>query len=185
MIKQLIDYILNIASKHKAVNYTAYLPYKNINDQHNNKYYQFIIEDEAMLNKQLIEGIDTINLDIDILGFINKDNDNLTVQDNCLHILLDVLEFIKNDNTQLEVRDYSIVSFSNFTDDRCSGIRCSLQLIIPSPINICQYEDNFINKPIPTPEPELDMSETDSCTKEHFTESNDNRIDLNPIDLNL
>ena len=68
MIKEFINYILDIAKYHKAINYVGYKRNININDGHNTKYYQFIIEDECFLEKQLIEGILTLRLDIVIIN---------------------------------------------------------------------------------------------------------------------
>lgn len=183
MIKQLIDYINGIASKHKLVNTTKYIAYQDINNQHNNKYYEFLIEDEARIEKQITEGIITIDLNIDVLAFLTKDLDNLTAQDNCLHILLDVLQYVKTENSQLELRDYSIASFSKYTDDNCSGIRATIELIIPSPINLCEYKNNFEDKEIEPEEEDTTLSNGDDCTGESF--NTDGEFDLNPLDIGI
>ena len=179
MIKQLIEYIQNIAKQHKAVNYTSYKQQIDINHQNNYKYFQFNIDDEVLLEKQLVEGILTARLNIDILGFVTPEQTPLIIQDTALHIMLDVIEYLNNDNF-LEIRDYSIVSFSNYTDDNCSGIRCTLQLVIPSPINICEYKDNFIEKEEET-EDELELIPDNECCE--YKQMNNNNLILNPIKL--
>lgn len=181
MIAELVNYLLDTAKKHKAVNYVGYKRDLNINDQHNNPYYQFIIETDSLLEKQIVEGIITLKINIDILGFITEDTNVLKVQDNALHIALDFMEFINN-NTEypLEVRDYSILSFDEYTDDNCSGVNITLQLVIPSPLNICEYEDNFIEKEEPIIE-ELELSNGDDCTNEKFQYKQG--LDLKPIKL--
>lgn len=178
MSKQLIEYIQNIAKQHKAVNYTSYKQQIDINHQNNYRYFQFNIDDEVLLEKQLVEGILTARLNIDVLGFVTPDSTPLIIQDTALHIMLDVIEYINNDNF-VEVRDYSIVSFSNYTDDNCSGIRTSLTLVIPSPINICEYKDNFIEKEEET-EDELELIPDNECCE--YKQMNNNLI-LNPIKL--
>ena len=178
MIIQLIDYIQNIAKQHKAVNYTSYKQQIDINHQNNYRYFQFNIDDEVLLEKQLVEGILTARLNIDILGFVTQEQTPLIIQDTALHIMLDVMEYINNDNL-VEIRDYSIVSFSNYTDDNCSGIRCTLQLVIPNPINICEYKDNFIEKE-EIIEDELELNPDNECCE--YKQMNNNLI-LNPIKL--
>lgn len=178
MIIQLIEYIQNIAKQHKAVNYTSYKQQIDINHQNNYRYFQFNIDDEVLLEKQLVEGILTARLNIDVLGFVTPDSTPLIIQDTALHIMLDVMEYINNDNFVL-VKDYSIASFSNYTDDNCSGIRCTLQLVIPSPINICTYQENFIEKE-EILEDELELNPDNECCE--YKQMNNNLI-LNPIKL--
>lgn len=178
MIIQLIEYIQNIAKQHKAVNYTSYKQQIDINHQNNYRYFQFNIDDEVLLEKQLVEGILTARLNIDILGFVTQEQTPLIIQDTALHIMLDVMEYINNDNLA-EVKDYSIISFSNYTDDNCSGIRTSLTLAIPNPINICEYKDNFIEKE-EIIEDELELIPDNECCE--YKQMNNNLI-LNPIKL--
>lgn len=184
MIKELITYLLNTAKRHKAVNYVGYKREININDQNNTRYYQFIIENECFLEKQLVEGILTLRLDIDCLGFVTSDLTPLDVQDTALHIILDFMEYINNDSEyyNLEVRDYSIVSFSEYTDDNSAGVRATIQFIVPNPINICEYESNFIDKD-EEDEIELDINiDNDECTNTRYNNNESNLI-LNPIKL--
>ena len=70
-----------------------------------------------------------------------------------------------------EIRDYSIISYSEYSDDNCSGVRGTLQLLIPSPINLCEYKDNFIEK-----EEEVTVDIDIDITDE-------NKLILNPIKL--
>ena len=179
MIIQLIEYIQNIAKQHKAVNYTSYKQQIDINHQNNYKYFQFNIDDEVLLEKQLVEGILTARLNINILGFVTQEQTPLTIQDTAIHIMLDVIEYLNNDNI-VEIRDYNIVSFSNYTDDNCSGIRTSLTLVIPNPINICEYKDNFIEKEEEI-EDELELNPDNECCE--YKQMNNNNLILNPIKL--
>ena len=81
MIKELITHLMDIAAQHKAVNKVGYKRQININDQSNEKYFQFIIDNESLLEKQLVEGIMTLRLNVDVLGFISSDLTVLDVQD--------------------------------------------------------------------------------------------------------
>lgn len=183
MISELITYLLHTAKQHKAVNYVGYKRQININDQHNTKYYQFVIDNESLLEKQLVEGIMTLRLNIDVLGFIYSDLTVLDVQDTALHIILDFMEFINNDSTyyNLEVRDYSIASYSEYTDDNSAGVRCTMQLIVPNPINLCEYRDNFIEKEQET-EVEIDMNPENECSNIKYN-NNESDLIISPIKL--
>lgn len=182
MIKELTTYLLDTAKKHKAVNSVGYKRNININDQSNEKYFQFIIDNEQILEKQLVEGIMTLRFNIDVLGFISSDVTVLDVQDTALHIILDFMEFINNDSTyyNLEVRDYSIASYSEYTDDNCAGVRATIQLIVPNPINICEYRDNFIEKEEEV-KVEMDINPDNNCSNTSFNTTSN--LILNPIKL--
>lgn len=183
MIHELTTYLLNTAKKHKAVNSVGYKRNININDQSNEKYYQFIIDNEQILEKQLVEGILTLRLNIDVLGFVSSDLTVLDVQDTALHIILDFMEYINNDTEyyNLEVRDYSIISYSEYTDDNAAGIRASIQFIVPSPINLCEYRDNFIEKEEEV-KVEMDMNPVDCKTNNNYN-TNTSTLIINPIKL--
>lgn len=183
MIKELITHLMNVAKQHKAINYVGYKRNININDQSNTKYYQFIIDNEGLLQKQIVEGILTLRMNVDVLGFVPEGLTVLDVQDTALHIILDFMEFINNDTEyfNLEVRDYSIVSYSEYTDDNCAGIRASIQFIIPSPINLCEYKDNFIEKEEETII-DVDINPTDCNTNNNYN-TNTSTLILNPIKL--
>lgn len=182
MIKELTTYLLDTAKKHKAVNSVGYKRNININDQSNEKYFQFIIDSEQILEKQLVEGIMTLRLNVDVLGFISSDLTVLDVQDTALHIILDFMEFINADITyyNLEVRDYSIASYSEYTDDNAAGVRATIQLIVPSPINICEYRDNFIEKEEEV-KVEMDINPENNCSNTSFNTTSN--LILNPIKL--
>lgn len=183
MVKELIDYLLNIAYKHISVNYVGYKREININDSHNKPSFQFIIEnDNPLIEKQIIEGIITMRLDIDIIGFVSQDVSVIEIQDEALHIALDFMEYIKNNGEYgLDIRDYSILGLSEFTDDNSSGVRLSIKLVIPNPINLCEYEEHFIEKEIPVKD-ELILSKEDECTNSKFN-SETTSLKLNPIKL--
>lgn len=182
MINELVTYLLDIAKKHKAVNYVGYKRQINLNNQNNTPSFQFIIENDGLMEKQVVEGIITVRYNIDILGYVEKENTVLMVQDNALHIALDFMEYINNTyDYPIEIKDWSILSFSEYTDDNSAGVRVSLKLAIPNPINICEYRDNFIEKEEPIL-PELDLSGSDECTNTKFTEGK-TELNLNPIRL--
>lgn len=183
MILELIKYLQDIAKKHKLINYVGYKKSININHQNNVRYFQFIIDSEALLEKQVVDGILTLRLNVDVLGFVDDGTSEVEIQDMALHILLDWMEYINNDNEypNLEVYDYSIASYSEYTDDNASGVRCTMQLIIPSPVNICEYKDNFIDKEEEIID-EIEMIPNTDCSNVILNKEESNLI-LNPIKL--
>ena len=166
MIKELITYLLKTAKKHNLINSVAYKSAIDINQQNNEMYYQFIIDNEQLLNKQITEGILTLNISTFILGFVTN-NDVITVQDNALHIALDIMQYINNNSEYpLQIRDYSILSFSEYSDDNCAGVKLDMQLSIPSPINICTYQENFTETPLEDDIiNDLTLYSSDECTR--------------------
>ena len=124
----------------------------------------------------------TLRLNVDVLGFISSDLTVLDIQDTALHIILDYIEYINADTTyyNLEVRDYSIASYSEYTDDNAAGVRATIQLIVPNPINICEYRDNFIEKEEEV-KVEMDINPENNCSNTSF--NNTSNLILNPIKL--
>ena len=73
----------------------------------------------------------------------------------------------------LSVYDYSILTLSHYTDDNAAGVKLSLVLQMPSPLNWCTLDDNFDDEPH---EEEQDK-EIDIPTTEV------GELDINPIKL--
>lgn len=181
MIKELIDEILTLAYKHVSVGSVRYDREININDFHGNKGFQVIVEsDSSLLEKQVVEGIITLTLSMDILGFVGK-NKVIEVQDEALHIGLDIMQYIQDNMYHMEIRDYSFLSLTEYSDDNSSGVRITLKLAVPSPINICMYEDNFIEKQ-EEEEQAIDLTNGDECTNSKFVEEG-TELKLKPIRL--
>lgn len=177
MIKQFIDNILHIAHQHILVGNTAYKREININDQHNHKYYQFLIDNEGLL-QQVTTSAMKYKTNILVLGR----GAAIDVQDEALHIFLDVLEMIDDELTDVEVEEWSAMDLVEYSDDNCSGIRASISFILPIPINLCEYKEHFVEKPEPETE-QLELSDEDECTNTKNTKSSNKQIDLQPLKL--
>ena len=154
MFKQLILYIINVALKHKAVKYSKYKNKIYTNAQNNNAYMQFNIDTDPYF-QLLIRTPNqpfTMTLNIDILGFPKDSYTVLDCQNDALQIGVEVIHYIAQDETfmgQLSVHDYSFLALDEFTDDRSAGQRLTLEMIIPNPINLCTFMDNFSEEYIP------------------------------------
>ena len=91
-----------------------------------------------------------------ILGFVDDENPILDVQNNAYTIAADIIAKIDTDDEYkgfLSVHDYSIVTLSHYTDDDAAGVKLSLVLAMPSPVDLCELDENFNDEPY---EPEQD-----------------------------
>lgn len=151
MFEQIINYILEIALRHKAVKYGKYQSRILINQQNNNAYMQVNVEDDPFF--QLLvsqDNIFTVTLNLDILGFVTPEYSILQAQSDALQIGVELIAFIDQDETfrgQMSIHDYSFLGLSHFTDDNAAGQRLTLELRIPNPINLCTFLDNFDDEP--------------------------------------
>lgn len=146
MIEQIINYIGNTALKHKAVNTFSYKSRVLINAQNDNSYMKFVIEDNTYFQNLITQNIFTATMNIDILGQPNDDSEILAIQNDAFQIAVEVMAYIEQDTTfmgQLSIHDYDILFVSHFTDDDSAGVRLSLEVVVPNPINLCEYQDNF------------------------------------------
>ena len=181
MYKQLILYIINVALKHKAVKYSKYKNKIYTNAQNNNSYMQFNIDTDPYFQLLITSPNQpfTMTLNIDILGF---PKDNYTVwdrQNDALQIGVEVIHYIAQDETlmgQLSVHDYSFLALDEFTDDRSAGQRLTLEMIIPNPINLCTFMDNFSEEFIP-----VEKEDKDIDLKDVNPPSEKNNLVLKPI----
>jgi hypothetical protein len=180
MLKQLIEYIGNTALKHVAVKQFKYQKRIMINQQNNNGYIQFIIETDPFFQLIKTSNVYTLTLNIDILAFPNSDYNVLDCQNDCFTIGNEILWYISTDDTfmgQVSIYDYSFLALENFTDDNTAGQRISLELIVPDPINLCEYRNNFN-------EDNMQVEEDKSIVLiNSYPESKSNDLILNPIKL--
>ena len=152
MIKDIVKIIENVCLRHKGVKTFKYQDKILINAQGGNRYFQTVLEDVNYHALNISSGIFTSEFNLYVLGFPTKDEQDsiLEIQDTAYSIACDVMEFIDNMPEYqgiLSVYDYSIISISHFTDDNAAGVRLTLKLKVPSPVNLCTYQDNFNPEP--------------------------------------
>lgn len=184
MVKEIINYICDVAIKHKAVRQTKYQKRILINAQGNNRYIQFIVEDDGSLEHHKINGTMSLFLNIDILGQPKTEDDILAVQNLAFQVGTEVIAYIKRDEAYknlISVADYDYLFLSHFSDDVSSGVRITLELIVPEPINLCDYLNNFDfeNNDIE----ENDDNELNLKPLEPFQEEDEEELELSPIKL--
>lgn len=162
MLKQLILYFIDIALRHKAVRYSRYKNKVYTNSQNSRSYMQFNIDTDPYA--QLLISVPnqpfTLTLNIDILGFPTKDYTVLDCQSDALQVGVEFIHYIMQDTTflgQLSVHDYSFLALDEFTDDKAAGQRLTLEMVIPNPVNLCTFMDNFSEDFVPEEDTDIDI----------------------------
>lgn len=176
MLKDIINILKDVSLKHKGVRTFRYQGNDFFNAQNNNKMYQVYVDDVSLHQLNITTNIFKAEFEIYVLGFVDDDNDVLTVQNNAYTIACDIMAYIDTSDAFqgiLSVYDYSILTLSHFTDDNASGVKLSLVLQMPSPVDLCTLEDNFNDEPY--------SGDTDTQIDINTDEVGD--IDLKPITL--
>ena len=182
MLEQIVNYIGSVGLRHKAVKTFKYQKRSLINQQNNNGYIELIIEDNAYLQQVITQNIFTAAFNVDILGFPKDDTEILSIQSLCMQIAVEIMAYIEKDGTflgQLSIHDYDILLVSHFTDDASAGVRLSLELVIPNPINLCSFMDNFDENVEIVEKPTLDLTQADKAVPT----GNKKELNLRPIKL--
>ena len=181
MYNQIIQYIMECAMKHVAVKSVKYQSRILINQQNSNPNYQVVIEDDAYLQYNKTGNVNTMSLNIDILSHCWDDN-ILDIQSTALQIAAELLKYVETDDyflSLLRIDDYDFLMLSHFTDDDSAGVRISIQFVVPNPVDMCSFRDNFDEDKGFTVEKEdnsIDLKKEQDC-------ENGGGITLNPIKL--
>ena len=178
MLKDVIEILKDISLRHKGVRTFRYQGDKFNNAQNNYATYQVYVDDISFHELNITTNIFKAQFDIYILAQPNGESGNtvLDVQNDAYTIACDIMA--KIDNTEeyynvLSVYDYSILTLARYTDDQSSGVKLSLTLEMPNPVNLCTLDDNFNDEPY--------SGDTDT---EITIETNDvGDLDINPIHL--
>lgn len=168
MYRQLIEYLQKCALMHKAVMSSKYENKTLRNAQNSNAYMQFNFDTNPFFDTLIsVPNIPFImQLNIDILGFPKKDGSYtiLDAQNDAFQIAIEWLHYVRDDRTfsgYLAIRDYQLYGIDHYTDDNCAGMRMTVQFIIPDPINLCTFMDNFSDEFIPEEEEDKQIDLTD------------------------
>lgn len=150
MLKDVIEVLKEASLRHKGV-YTFRYQGDDLNNAQNNyKMYQVYVDDISHHELNITTGIFKAEFEIYILGFVNEDKTILDVQNEAYTIAVDIMAFIDSQEEfqgVLSVYDYSILTLSRYGDDSSAGVKLSLVLQMPSPLNWCTLDDNFDDEP--------------------------------------
>lgn len=182
MLQQITEYLMNVALRHKAVNEAEYKKRSYINQQNNGGYLRFVVEDNPYAQWIKTSNVFTITWNLDVLAFPKDDTEVLSMQSLCFQVINEIIAYIKQDKTfqgQLDVWDYNYLGVSHYTDDSSCGQRCSLELVVPDPIALCSFLDNFSDEVEVVEKPTLDLTQADKAV----LSENKKTLNLKPIKL--
>ena len=176
MLKDVVNIIKDISLRHKGVRTFRYQSEILNNAQNNHAMYQVYVDDVSLHELNITTNIFKAKFEIYILGFVDDDTTVLEVQNNAYTVACDIMAYIDiKDEFKgvLSVYDYSILTLSHYTDDNAAGVKLSLVLEMPNPVNLCELDDNFNDEPWEDePDHEIDIN------NEEIGE-----IEINPITL--
>lgn len=176
MIKDIIDILKDISLRHKGVRTFRYQGDDLNNAQNNYKGFQVYVDDISHHQLNITTNIFKAEFQIYVLGHVDDENPVLDVQNNAYTIACDIMAYIDTKPefyNVLSVYDYDILTLSRYTDDSTAGVKLSLVLEMPSPVNLCTLDENFNDQPYED-EPDREITINDD-------EIGD--IDINPIHL--
>lgn len=176
MLKDVVNIIKDISLRHKGVRTFRYQSEILNNAQNNHAMYQVYVDDVSLHELNITTNIFKAKFEIYILGFVDDDTTVLEVQNNAYTVACDIMAYIDiKDEFKgvLSVYDYSILTLSHYTDDNAAGVKLSLVLQMPNPVNLCELDDNFNDEPYEDePDNEIDVNNEEIGD-----------IDINPITL--
>lgn len=163
MLKDVIDILKDVSLRHKGV-YTFRYQGDDLNNAQNNyKMFQVYVDDISLHELNITTNIFKARFEIYIIGFVHDDKTVLDIQNDAYTIACDIMAKIDTDESNigvLSVYDYSILTLSHYSDDNAAGVKLSLVLQMPSPLNLCV--DNFNDEPYEDePDQEIDIDENE------------------------
>ena len=150
MIKDIIEILKNVSLRHRGVYTFKYQGDDLNNAQNNHKYYQVYVDDISLHELNITTNIFKARFEIYILGFVHDDKTVLDIQNDAYTIACDIMAYIDTQEAFqgiLSVYDYSLLTLSHYTDDSSAGVKLSLTLQMPNPVNLCTLDDQFDDEP--------------------------------------
>lgn len=167
IIKKIVDTFYKLSKEHKLVRSFIYDRISKKKGTGEQLYPQVFLEDPIYINKsQPLQRQIPIQVNFDITclphAFNNYNVEQLTeeqCQNVCHEIALSFISKIRQDNKNIlkdtfqgiEIDEYSFLTLRNWGDDNASGIRCTLNLLVDSDIQLCDIDEHF------DPEKEFDL----------------------------
>ena len=163
MLKDVIDILKDISLRHKGVRTFRYQGDDLNNAQNNYKGFQVYVDDISHHQLNITTNIFKVEFQIYVLGHVDDENPVLDVQNDAYTIACDIMAYIDTKPefyNVLSVYDYDILTLSRYTDDSTAGVKLSLVLQMPSPVNLCELDDNFNDEPYEDdPDREIDIND--------------------------
>lgn len=150
MINTFVNLFKNIALRHKGVKSFRYQGDDFNNAQHNYDTFQVYLDDVSYHNLNITNNVFTSEFNLYILSKTDDENKVENIQTKAFTIAVDILGYLDSKNEYhgiLKLHDYSIITLSNYTAQRNCGVKLSVVLETPSPLNLCSIDDNFNDEP--------------------------------------
>ena len=152
MINDFVELFKNIALRHKLVRTFKYQDKVLNNAQNNFKTFQVYLDTVSLHQLNITTNIFTSEFQLYILGQADGTSGNsiADVQTLAFTIAVDILGYIENHHEYdgiLSLHDYSILTLDHYSDDDSSGVKLSVIYEMPSPLNLCELDDNFDDEP--------------------------------------
>lgn len=177
MIKNLVNAIKEQAEHIGGIKSFQYEGADLINAQNNNATTQVIVEDDIYSEYIVTKDLLKVTVNIDILDVVHQTDDKLEVHNNALKVGIVLLKLLElNYGNFINVYDYSIMSVSRYTDDVLYGVRLSVYIHMPSPVNHCNLKEfiDLTNEYEKREDKDIDIK---------APEINIDEININPIKL--
>lgn len=163
MINDIVNYIRNLCLRHKGVRTFRYQSDTSNNQRGNFKPIQCYLDDNMFCQYLITKGIFTCTMDLYVLQPKMQEDKVEDLQSRCLTVGADVLAAIDlwdEYKGVISLYDYSMYTLSDYSDDKCAGVKITIVLQIPSPVNLCTLGDNFNDEPYEDePEADIDVPE--------------------------
>ena len=152
MIKDIIDILRNVSLRHKGVRTFRYQNDNFNNAQNDYDTYQIYVDTVSLHRINITTNIFLSEFEIYILGHPSFESGSTIedVQTEAYTIAVDIMGYLDNMPQYkgiLSVYDFSILTLEGYSNDKSSGVKLSLTLQLPSPLDLCTLEDNFNDEP--------------------------------------
>lgn len=167
MIKDLIEIFKNLALRHHGVRTFRYQNEIYNNAQNNFKTFQVYLDTVSLHQLNITTNIFTSSFELYILSQPDGTSGNTIedVQTYAFTIAVDILGALDTWEAYkgvVSLHDYSILTVSDYSDDKSSGVKLSIVLETPSPLNLCTLDENFNDEPYEDdPDHEIDIDENE------------------------
>jgi len=160
----IVNIIRDTFGRFKGVGTTRYQGDDLNNAQHNDKTLQVYIDDISYHQLNITTNVFTVEYNIYILGHPTEEPDGiLDIQDQAYNVAANVIAYLDYNSSFrgiLSIHDYSIITVAHYTAQDSAGVKISLQLEVPSPVNLCDIDSLFNAEPVqPDPDKEIDIDE--------------------------
>ena len=152
MLKDVINVLKDISLRHRGVKTFRYQGDKFNNAQNNYETFQVYVDDISLHELNITTGVFKVKLEIYVLGQPDGSSGKtvLDIQNDAYTIACNIMAKIDGDSAYhgiLSVYDYSLLTLARYTDDNSAGVKLSLTLEMPNPVNLCTLDENFDDEP--------------------------------------